>query len=61
MKKKIGDLTMEEVLSICRKYYDDACPWYCPYCIQDDSSDDESNGCKLDKFGDYANVEIEVE
>lgn len=29
--------------------------------IQDDNSDDESNGCKLDKFGDYANEEIEVE
>ena len=60
MKKKIRDLTHEEVLSICGKYYDEACPWYCPYCIQDDDSDDEANGCKLDKFGNYADEEVEV-
>lgn len=61
MKKQIKDLTHEEVLAICRKYWDEACPSDCPYCIQDDDSDDESNGCKLDKFGDYANDEVEVE
>lgn len=61
MKKKIKDLADEEVLAICRKYYNGACPSDCPHCIQDDGSDDESNGCKLDKFGDYANDEVEVE
>lgn len=60
MKKKIRDLTHEEVLSICGKYYDEACLWNCPYCIQDEDSDDESNGCKLDKFGDHADEEVEV-
>ena len=60
MKKQIKDLTHAEVLAICRKYYDEACPSDCPYCIPDDG-DDESNGCKLDKFGDYANEEVEVD
>lgn len=61
MKKKIKDLTHAEVLSICEKYYDEACPWDCPYCLQDNDFDDESNGCKLDEFGDYADEEVEVE
>ena len=61
MLKKIKDLTHDEVLSICRKYYCEACPSDCPYCLQDDDSDDESNGCKLDKFGDYAEEKVEVE
>lgn len=60
MKKKIKDLTQAELLTICKKYYKEACPSDCPYCIQEDDYD-ESNACKLDKFGDYANEEVEVE